>query len=61
MTEKLRDSRSLFGGRAVLAMILQRLQAAEDDGPYRLFRDAVEAGDTERAAQLAALFWGGRR
>lgn len=61
MTGKLRGGRSIFGGWAALASALGPFHGAADNVAYQTFRRAVEAGDAERAAQLAALFWNGRR
>ncbi|CAO3441048.1 hypothetical protein [Azospirillum endophyticum] len=60
MTGKLRGGRPLFNGRTVLSAILRRVTGDGDDIAYQTFRRAVEAGDADRAARLAALFWSGQ-
>ncbi|MBY6262764.1 hypothetical protein EI613_12715 [Azospirillum sp. 412522] len=60
MMGTLRGGRSLFGGRTVLSTILRRVTGDGDETAYQTFRRAVEEGDADRAARLAALFWSGR-
>lgn len=61
MTGKLRGGRSFFGGWGALSTLLRRFGDGGEDGTYQTFRRAMEAGDDEEAARLAALFWNGRR
>ncbi len=61
MMGKLRGGRSFFGGLSVLSTMLRRFSDGREDVAYQTFRRAVEAGDDEGAARLAALFWNGRR
>ena len=61
MTGKLRGGRSIFDGGGAISTLLRRFGDGGEDVAYQAFRRAVEAGDDDGAARLAALFWNGRR